>query len=152
MTLVPVFEHRPPFITVPGTMVSAHWRDRLSILHHGPVQVCISVHDTYHLKTKAAFRRIIKALARRSRLGTTWIERYRVWLKAEKRWYAALNLDPPEWRLLPRGEITPLHAREARPTHCPKGHTYNDANTRVRNRGTHTSRDCRVCQRMRRAA
>lgn len=37
---------------------------------------------------------------------------------------------------------------EQKVTHCPQGHEYNEANTRVNPRG---NRDCRVCDRMKKA-
>jgi hypothetical protein len=43
---------------------------------------------------------------------------------------------------------------EARKTHCPQGHEYNAANARVRpsKSGTGTTRQCRVCDRLKKRA
>lgn len=41
------------------------------------------------------------------------------------------------------------NAKAKAKTHCPNGHPYNEQNTDVINRGTYTSRRCKICNRNR---
>ncbi len=77
LALVPRFGSRPVFVTV------AH--------ADGPVSVCVSVHDAYHLRTRASWRRrILTAGGDRDTVA-----RYRRWQADERAWYAAIELTPP---------------------------------------------------------
>lgn len=148
--LVPVVAGRPVFVRLPGADVVTRLHDRITVGRHGDVSVCVSIHDTYFLRTKAAYRAETLAAAQRPGRLVGVIESYRRWLTRERAWYASVGLSLPDWqastRTRPRYRMNLLGARRPDRETCPQGHAMDAGNTY---RGGLGHRKCRACNRAR---
>lgn len=116
--LVPVFGSRPVFVTVPS--------------EGGPVTVCVSVHDAYHLHMRSIWR---QRLLESRRIRET-LRQWDSWRRSEWAWYAALHLNPPS-------HLVHRRVGRRRSRLCVRGHV----KTLQRDRQV-----CRACLRLSSAA